>query len=287
MKCLGTLSHFLWERLWKILIETNQSIINTRTTEQITKTPDEKTLRFAGCIGCSDMGITCSGPNLAVLTVPELRLWANRWREHFKLSIVKCAAAWDMPEGTVSRFLSSPESDFRYATIQGIVQGILRYGLSADQQKEYHSCPATTQQIQEQFADLERQLVERTEECAALTAKKLDRANEYTERMAEQRDNFEKHFAEKESTIKFLRELAEKRQRDLEKSESVSQDYLHRIDDKNQQIADLNQEIRRLNGEILRMASSYAADTKNMVDRVIKMSEAHSADIKSLTSGKP
>lgn len=262
-------------------MENNQNVSDARTTERIQKTPDEKTLRFEGCIGCSDLGITCSGPNLAILTVPELRLWANRWRDHFKLSIVKCAAAWDMPEGTVSRFLSSPDPDFRYATIQGIIQGIVRYGLSADQQKQYHSCPATTEQIQLQVSDLERQLVERTEECAALTAKKLDRANEYNERMAEQRENFEKHLAEKENTIKFMRELAEKRQRDLEKSESVSQDYLHRIDVKNQQITELNQEIRRLNGEILRMASSYAAETKNMVDRVIQMSETHSADIKS------
>lgn len=264
------------------MTENNQSAITTSTTDHVSKTPDDKTLRFAECIGCSDMGISCSGPNLAILTVPELRLWANRWREHFKLSIVKCAAAWDMPEGTVSRFLSSPDPDFRYATIQGIIQGILRYGISADQQKQYHSCPATTQQIQDQVADLERQLVERTEECAALTAKKLDRANEYAEHMAEQRENFEKHLAEKENTIKFLRELADKRQRDLEKSESVSQDYLHRIDVKNQQMLELNQEIRRLNGEILRMASSYAAETKNMVDRVIQMSETHSADIKSM-----
>lgn len=266
------------------MTENNQNVSDTRTSAHGSKTSEEKTLRFAGCIGCSDIGVTCSGPNLAVLTIPELRLWANRWREHYKLSIVKCAAAWDMPEGTVSRFLSSPDPDFRYASIQGIIQGIIRYGIAADQQKQYHSCPATTEQIQEKVADLERQLVERTEECATLTAKKLNKANEYAERMAEQRDNFERHLVEKENTITFLQELAAKRQRDLEKSEAVSHDYLARIDAKNAQIAELNQEIRRLNSDILRMASSYAAETKNMVDRVIKMSEAHSEDLKSLTA---
>jgi hypothetical protein len=267
-------------------MENVKTVSTASTSAHDKKTNEGVTLRFAGCIGCPDLGIACSGPNLALLTVPELRLWANRWREHYKLSVVKCAAAWDMSEGTISRFLSSADPDFRYATIHAIIQGIVRYGLSADQQKQYHSCPATTEQIQQQVADLERQLVERTEECAVLTAKKLDRANEYAERMAEQRENHEKHMAEKENTISFLRELAAKRQNDLEKSEAVARNYLDRIDTKNAQIAELNQEIRRLNGDILRMASSFASETKNMVDRVIQMSETHSADIKSLIGKK-
>jgi hypothetical protein len=66
----------------------------------------------------------------------------------------------------------------------------------------------------------------------------------------------------------------------------VARNYLDRIDTKNAQIAELNQEIRRLNGDILRMASSFASETKNMVDRVIQMSETHSADIKSLIGKK-
>lgn len=266
-------------------MENVKTVFDTSTSAHDKRTTEGNALRFAGCIGCPDIGITCSGPNLAILTVPELRLWANRWREHYKLSIAKCAAAWDMPDGTVSRFLSSSDPDFRYATIQGIIQGIIRYGLSADQQKQYHSCPATTAQIQEQAADLERQLAERTEECATLTAKKLDRANEYTERMAEQRDNFEKHLAEKEGTIAFLRELAAKRQKDLEKSEAVSRNYLDRIDVKNNQLAELNAEIRRLNAELLRMASAHAAETKALADRVIQMSENHSADFRAMHFG--
>jgi hypothetical protein len=266
-------------------MENIKNVPNTSTSASDKRTQEGVALRFAGCIGCPDLGIACSGPNLALLTVPELRLWANRWREHYKLSVVKCAAAWDMSEGTVSRFLSSNDPDFRFVTIQSIIQGIIRYGLAAEQQNQYHSCPATTAQIQEQVADLEHQLVERTEECAALTAKKLDRANEFTERMAEQRENYEKHMAEKENTIAFLRELAAKRQNDLEKSEAVARNYLDRIDNKNAQLAELNREIRRLNGEILRMASSYASESKNMVDRVIQMSEAHAADFRAMHFG--
>jgi peptidoglycan hydrolase CwlO-like protein len=91
--------------------------------------------------------------------------------------------------------------------------------------------------------------------------------------------------AEKENTIAFLRELAAKRQNDLEKSEAVARNYLERIDSKNAQLAELNQEIRRLNGEILRMASSYASESKNMVDRVIQLSEAHAADFRAMHFG--
>jgi peptidoglycan hydrolase CwlO-like protein len=92
--------------------------------------------------------------------------------------------------------------------------------------------------------------------------------------------------AEKENTIGFLRELAAKRQNDLEKSEAVARNYLERIDAKNSQIAELNREIRRLNAEILRMASSYAAETKVMVDRVISLSEAHAADFRAMHFGE-
>jgi hypothetical protein len=91
--------------------------------------------------------------------------------------------------------------------------------------------------------------------------------------------------AEKENSIAFLRELAAKRQNDLEKSEAVARNYLDRIDVKNTQLAELNQEIRRLNGEILRMASSYAAESKSMVDRVISLSEAHAADFRAMHFG--
>lgn len=262
------------------------SVGNTRTSDGVQKTSDGATLRFEGCIGCPDMGIACSGPNLLVLTIPELRLWANRWREHFKLSVVKCAAAWDMPEGTVSRFLSSSDPDFRYASIQGIVHGILRYGLSADQQAQYNACPATTEQIRCQVANLEAQLLERTEECAVLTTRKLERANEYADHMAEQRAMFEKDLSDKTDTIIFLKQLAEKRQNDLEKSESVSRDYLSRIDDKNRQIAELNQEIRHLNSEILRLLSGHATEIKSMADRVIRMSEEHAQDFRKFNFGR-
>ena len=86
MKCLGGLRTFGGKGC-KIM----QQYIATPTTD--TTATDKKTIRFEECIGCPDLSITCSGPNFALLTIPELRVWVNRWREHYKLSISKCTSA--------------------------------------------------------------------------------------------------------------------------------------------------------------------------------------------------
>ena len=247
--------------------------LNTGTLATDTTATDKKPIRFEKCIGCPDLSITCSGPNFALLTIPELRTWVNRWREHYKLAISKCATTWDMAEGTVARFLSSSDPEFRFATIQGIIQGIILYGQPADYQQDYNPCPYTTAEVQEQVSSYEKQLLEKTEENAELTARKLDRANEYTEHMAEQRENYEKHLAEKQETIEFLRELAAKRQHDLEKSEAVCANYLARIDVKNEKIDKLGDELRKLNAEVIKIYSSHNKEVSSLVDRMARIAE--------------
>lgn len=247
--------------------------LNTGTTITDTTATDKKPIRFEKCIGCPDLSIACSGPNFALLTIPELRAWVNRWREHYKLSISKCAATWDMAEGTVARFLSSSDPDFRFATVQGIIQGIILYGQPADHQQDYKPCSFTTAEVQEQVASYEKQLLEKTEENAELATRKLERANEYTERMAEQRENYEKHLAEKQETIDFFRELAAKRQRDLEKSEAVSADYLARIDAKNEKLEKIEEELRLANAEIIKVYASHSAEVSSLVDRMARIAE--------------
>lgn len=245
-------------------------------------TTEKKIIRFEKCIGCSDMGPSCLGPNLLTLSISELRAWVKRWKEYYRLSGEQCAAIWNTPIGTVSRFLATQETDFKYMTVQGIIRGIVSYGQPADQDFEDKPCPATSEEIQAQISVYERQLTEKTEECASLAAKKLERANEYTERMAEQRENYEKHLSEKTDTIAFLRELAEKRQHDLEKEEAQSANYLARIDVKNQQIIDRDAEIKRLNYDLLRMASTHAEETKNLIDRILRMTDEYAEEIKAL-----
>ena len=261
-------------------IDNNQPMLDSRTFVHQECTSDKKDIRFASCIGCADMGTKCLGPNLAVLPIAELRIWVKRWKEYFRLTVEQCAAIWNTPVGTVSRFLASQETDFKYMTVQNIVRGIIGYGQPVDLQMGDNPCPATSAQVQDIIDNYEKQLIEKTEECAALTARKLDRANEYTERMAEQRDNYEKHLAEKTDTIEFLRGLAEKRQKDLEKEEMQSADYLKRIDAKNDHIAEQEVEIRRLNTELVRLYASHSVDIRDMTERILKMAEQHSLEIR-------
>ena len=273
MKYLGSSRTYGGKGCRRMQSNTRTSTPDTTATDSTTLATDRDTIRFQKCIGCPDLGIYCSGPNLALLTVPELRIWANSWRSHYNLSVSKCAVAWGMAEGTVSRFLSSSDPDFRYATVQSIVQGILRYGQPADHQHAYDPCPITTAEVQDQLASYEKQLLEKTEENAELAARKLERAHEYTEHMAEQRENYEKHLAEKEETIAFLRDLAGKRQRDLEKSEAVCADYLARIDAKNEKIDKLGDELRSLNAEVIKIYTSHHAEISSLVDRMARIAE--------------
>ena len=259
------------------------SACGLRTSAQRTNATDKKPICFEKCIGCPDLGAVCPGPNLLVMQISDLRTWVKAWKDYFDLTIEQCAAIWNTPIGTVSRFLSTGETDFKYGTVRGIVFGIIQYGQPSDQQYGDSPCPATSAEIQSMIAKYEQQLSEKAEECAALASRKLERADEYAERMAEQRENYEKHLANREESIKYMRDLAEKRQRDLEKTEAVVANYLQRIDVKNKQLEERDAEIRHLNTEILRMSTSHTAEIKDLIDRILRMSDSHSAQLRALT----
>ena len=250
----------------------------------LNETSEKTSVRFEKCIGCPDIGMECLGPNLALLPISELRLWCKKWKEHFKLSVELCGEIWGIG-GSAKRFLSAQETDFKYTTVQCIVRGIVSYGLAPETVMGSAPCPATSAELNAKYTEYEKQLKERQEECEYLLAKKNERANEYIERTAELRESFEKQLAHKEDTISFLKDLTEKLQRDLEKSEAVSSDYLNRIDTKNQQLLDAYAEIRHLHTEMLKSISSNAEDMKAMIDRFLRMTEAHTAEVKAITSG--
>lgn len=242
-------------------------------------------MRFEKCIGCPDIGIECLGPNLAMLPITELRQWCKKWKEHFKLSVELCGEIWGIG-GSAKRFLSAQETDFKYTTVQCIVRGIVSYGLAPETVMGSNPCPATSAELNTKYAEYEKQLKERQEECEYLLAKKNAHANEYIERTAELRESYEKQLAYKEDTISFLKELAEKLQHDLEKSEAVASDYLSRIDSKNQQLLEAYAEIRQLHTDILKSVNANADDMKSMIDRFLRMTEAHTAEIKAITQNQ-
>lgn len=249
----------------------------------LNETSEKASVRFEKCIGCPDIGMECLGPNLALLPISELRLWCKKWKEHFKLSVELCGEIWGIG-GSAKRFLSAQETDFKYTTVQCIVRGIISYGLAPESVMGSNPCPATSAELNAKYAEYEKQLKERQEECEYLLAKKNAHANEYIERTAELRESYEKQLAHREDTISFLKELTENLQHDLDKAEAISSDYLHRIDIKNQQLLEAYAEIRQLNTEMLKTVNANADDMKSMIDRFLRITDAHTAEVKALTS---
>lgn len=256
---------------------------NVTGIEPLNGLNEPNAVRFAKCIGCPDMGLACLGPNLLMLSLSELKKWVKMWREKYKLSIEACAEIWKIGDSSAKRFLNPQEKDIRYTTIQCIIRGIVGYGFPPDKEFGDNPCPGTSAEIQTRISTLERQYEEKREECEYLLARKNANATEYIERMAEMREHNEKQLSNKEDTIRFLKELAEKLQHDLEKSEATSSDYLHRIDEKNQQLLEAYSEIRQLNTEIMKMVNANADDMKGMIDRFFRLTDAHTAEIKALT----
>lgn len=251
----------------------------------MSETSEKTSVRFEKCIFCPDIGMECLGPNLALLPISELRLWCKKWKEHFKLSVELCGEIWGIG-GSAKRFLSAQETDFKYTTVQCIVRGIVSYGLPPETVMSSSPCPSTSADMNAKFSEYEKQLREKQEECEYLLARKNAHANEYIERMTELRENHEKQLANKEDTIRFLRDLADTQQKELEKAEAVSRDYLNRIDAKNQQLLEAYAEIRQLNAEMLKMVNANADDIKGMIDRFFRLTDAHTEEIKALTQPK-
>lgn len=243
----------------------------------------EGTIMFAKCIGCPDMGPSCLGPNLLMLPIDDLREWVKQWKAHYRLSIETCAKIWNVPAGTLSRFLQE-NNDPKYTTIWAIVQGIVQYGHPADMELGDNPCPASSSEIRAREEAYEQRIAELRAECDQLRRDGGSRDQSYIERMAEQRANYEQHLQSREKSVDFLRELSEKRQRDLEKERAVSANFLGRIDEKNRLLEERTAEIRELNGKLLAVYGENAAETKLLVDQMIRMMADHAAEVRALNA---
>lgn len=256
---------------------------NDVRTELISESNEPKAVRFMKCIGCPDMGMTCLGANLLMLSIGELKKWVNAWRAHYKLSIEACADIWKIGDSSAKRFLNPQEKDIRYTTVQCIVRGIVGYGFPPDKDFGDMPCPGTSGEFTSRIVELEKQLEEKRDECEHLLERKNARANEYIERAAEIRESYEKQLNNKEDTIRYLKGLADSLQAELEKSETIASDYLERIDVKNQQLLDAYAEIRQLHNEILKIVNANTDDLRSVIDRFLRLTDAHTAEIKALT----
>ena len=244
---------------------------------------DKKEVRFEKCLGCPDMGVRCSGPNLAMLPIEEFRAWVRKWKERYGLSVEACGEIWNIG-GTAKHFLGGQEKGFQYATVQNIVRGIVSHGLPPETVASTEPCPSTSAEIDARVCEYERELRTSQEEYRDLLERKNNSAKESVERLTEQREGYEKRLDEKQNTIDFLKELAEKRRVDAEEQKAVSADYLARIDAKNEQILGLYKEIQELHAENLRLSSTYAGESKALIDRILHMTELHAEEIRAITN---
>lgn len=70
-------------------------------------------IKYEKCIACQDKGVSCDGPDLLLLDLPEFREWVRRWVAINKLTVKRVADICNVPEGTMGRFLSQEDCDSR------------------------------------------------------------------------------------------------------------------------------------------------------------------------------
>ncbi len=255
------------------MITSDVSENNSATSEIVVAEVVQMLPIYQKCLECPDLGKICAGKDLTELgCTEEVRNYHRMLRITRKIQFSKIyAAAPNIGHGTINDYFGRGRMDFKLTTVLAIDSALVaicgdRVGLPPLE----GFCPADAADLRERNEALSTRLSEAEAEIARLTDMLRNAEASSVAQMREQRAVFSEQ-------ISFATER-------MKEADARSADYLRRIDDKSTQIAELNQEIRRLNGEILRMASNYAVETKSMVDRVIKMSETHSEDLKSLAA---
>ena len=243
-------------------------------------TAEKERIRYGKCIGCPDLGPRCGAGNLLNLPIDELRAWIRLWRMFWGLSIEQCAAIWDTPFGTTARVLSEADSDFKYSTMHHIVYRIVNYGIPSGQEISDNPCPATSSEISSQIDNWRKLVDEKEQECERLRKKNTEKDEQYIAQMALQRQNHIEEREVRERSITFLRDLAEKRQRDLEKEESQSKDYLARIDEKNDLLDRRREEVRLLNEKIIELQTQRVSDLEQANSQLEALRADHRKDRK-------
>jgi hypothetical protein len=230
---------------------------------------------YQKCLDCPDLGVVCLGRHLSELGGTEaVRGFHRLLRVARKIPLTKIySAAPHIGHGTVNDYFGrSSTQDFKLTTVLAVDRALIAIcGNRVGQPPLEGFCPADAADLRSRNEALANRLNEAEAEIARLTEMLSNAEATSTARMSEQREAFQGQIA-----------FAVDRMRE---ADARAADYLLRIDKKSAQLAELNQEIRRLNGEILRMASSYAAESKTMVDRVISLSEAHAADFRAMRFG--
>jgi hypothetical protein len=256
--------------------ESEQDHLCTAAPEIISSAVEQALPVYQKCLDCPELGRVCLGRHLSELGgTEEVRGFHRLLRVARKIPLSKIySAAPQIGHGTINDYFGrSGTQDFKLTTVLAVDRALIAIcGNRVGQPPLEGFCPADAADLRSRNESLANRLNEAEAEIARLTEMLSNAEAACTDRMNEQRAVFM-------GQINFATER-------MKKSDALAADYLLRIDKKSDQIAELNQEIRRLNAEILQMASSYAAESKTMVDRVIQMSEMHAADFRAMHFGE-
>lgn len=147
--------------------EQEQQLLNQ--TESETQAPNSVTPAFIyeKCITCPDIGHTCNGPNMLILPIDQVRKIIRRRKQHLGITADLLAAKSGVPKGTVSRFLSGDELDFKYTTVSAVANALV--AMSGDRlEVRDNPCPATSTELKARDAENSLRLAESEARCAQL-----------------------------------------------------------------------------------------------------------------------
>lgn len=251
-----------------------QGYLSTDSPE-IVPVPVEQILPvYQKCLDCPDLGIVCVGRHLTELGSTEaVRNYHRLLRAARKISLSKIySAAPQIGHGTINDYFGRGNQDFKLTTVLAIGSALVAIcGDRVGQPLLEGFCPADAFDLRSRNESLSSRLDEAEAEIVRLTEMLRSAESSSVAQMSEQRAVFL-------DQINFATER-------MKEADARAADYLQRIDRKSAQIEALNTEIRRLNAEILHMASSHAAESQVMVDRVIRMAEIHEDDFRKIQFG--
>lgn len=217
-----------------------------KDTINASETGKDTTL-YQKCLGCPDYGVTCNGPKLAALgDIMMVRAFHReiRNKQEIPMKMIYLAAP-SISESTINDYFSHSVKDFKWTTVGCIDNALTAIcGNRVGQPLLDHPCPASSTDIQEQINRFNGELNDLRKENHRLQEK----LTETKGKVISTREEVKEDYA---SRVVFLKELCEKRQKDIDEMElkhqkeirrmdAVAADYLSRIDEKNKRIDSLN-----------------------------------------------
>lgn len=227
--------------------EATQGLLTSQNTAQkdpkkAGKDKEEYSL-YQKCLGCPDYGISCNGPKLAALgDIMIVRSFHRsiRDRRNIPMKLIYLAAQ-PISESTINDYFSHSEKDFKWTTVGCIDNALTAIcGNRVGQPLLDNPCPASSTDILDEKTRYENRIRELEEENATLQAKVVDLKG----KIISTRDEVKEDYA---SRVQFLKDLCEKRQKDIEeitarhkeemcRADALAANYLARIDEKNSRL---------------------------------------------------